>query len=298
MLDELRSFIAVVEEKNFTKAAEKVSLSQPSVSVHIKNLETYFNTELVMRSIKPKKIMITDSGKLLYRRSKELLSLFETMKDELKDISNTIKGHLRIGATLTIGECLLPQFLAEFCKHYPDIDVEIFIGNTMEVTSMTKALRLDVALMEGALHTNYFKQNYFLEDQLVLIFPQDHPLVTQPFSYNLLQNQRWLTREQGSSLRESLDSFLAVHSIIPKNKVAFSSNYAIKEAVKNHLGIAMVSNYMVKDLSPKDNIFVLKINDEYKRGFSYILPKDLRISRVTEIFIDALLLYCQDLTRF
>ena len=114
MIEELKSFISVVEFKNFTKAANYLNLSQPSVSNHIKSLERYFNTKLIDRSIKQKKIFITDSGELLYKRAKEILNLLNMTIEELHNTDENINGHLRIGASLTIGEYILPNFLKSF----------------------------------------------------------------------------------------------------------------------------------------------------------------------------------------
>jgi len=96
MIDALKTFIAVVEYENFTKAAEAIKLSQPSVSLHIKHLEEYFNTILIQRSIKQKKIYITESGSLLYERSKQIIKLLEDTKGDLLDYGNVVKGRLRI----------------------------------------------------------------------------------------------------------------------------------------------------------------------------------------------------------
>src|SRR5471030_2983290 len=103
MINELRTFIAVVEYKNFTKAAESINLSQSSVSLHIKHLEEYFNTTLIQRSIKQKSIYITQSGNLLYERSKQIIKLLEDTKGDLLDHENVVKGKLHIGASFTIG---------------------------------------------------------------------------------------------------------------------------------------------------------------------------------------------------
>lgn len=291
MLEELKTFIAVVEEENFTKAAELVNLSQPSVSIHIKNLEAYFGTKLIDRSVKQKKIVITPSGKLLYRRSKELIFLLETTKDELRNESNAPKGHLRIGATLTIGECFLPHLIQIFSEKYPDVEIAVYIGNITEVTAMTKAMRLDVSLIENAFHSDRFKQCYFLEDHLLLIAPKSFGLGDGNHSNESLQNRRWLTREHGSGLRDSLNFFLASHRIVPRSKMIFSTNYALIEGVRNELGIAMISNYMLKELRPDDPIDIISLHDEYTRTFSYILPKDFSISKVAEIFLEELMAY-------
>ena len=287
MLDELKTFMAVVEAKNFTKAAEKVNLSQPSVSVHIKNLEAYFGTQLITRCTKQKKLLITDSGKLLYRRSKELISLLEMTEEELKSLSNSPKGHLRIGASLTIGECLLPHFLGEFCAKYPDIEIEVIIGNTTEITSMVKAFKVDLAFIEGNIHSDRLLQHYVLEDPLVLIAPKSSALPKHIVDFSLLQNQRWITSEYGSGLREALDYFLTSHHIVPRSKMVFNSNLALLQAVKNNLGIALISTHVLltQNIS-ESNLKVIVLGGNVHSTFSYVLPKEVRPSKPTCIFLD------------
>lgn len=283
MLEELKTFIAVVEYKNFTKASEKVNLSQPSVSVHIKNLERYFGTQLIMRSVKQKNIVITEKGYLLYRRAKEMIALLETTQKEMQDLSTSLKGSIKIGATYTIGECILPDFLKKFCMVYPDIEIEVIIDNTASITKKVQELQLDIGLIEGLGHTGDFEQVYFLEDELVIIAPVEAKIDEKTFNMESLQLQRWVTREEGSGLREYLDMFLAHNQITPKTKLVLGSNYAITEAVKNGLGIAMVSEYIAKNVKDVQDISIIKLDEAYKRSFSYILSKDMAPSKITEI---------------
>ena len=168
MFQELNTFIAVVEHKNFTKAGETLNLSQPSVSTHIKNLENHFGVTLINRSIKQKNIFITESGYTLYKKAKEILNLLDTTYMDVRNVSNTIKGVLKVGASLTIGEYLLPNFLTYFSKKYPDIDIELFIGNTAKISSKLKGLSLDIGLIEGITSSSNLTQEYFLEDTMVL----------------------------------------------------------------------------------------------------------------------------------
>ena len=288
MLEELKTFVAVVECKNFTKASEKVNLSQPSVSIHIKNLEKFFGVELIIRSVKQKNIIITESGQLLYTRAKEMLNLLEITKDEVINLSSGVKGHLKIGATYTIGEYILPNFLKLFCGQYPEVEIEVIIGNTEEISRKVQALQVDLGLIEGMGHMEEFKQTYFLKDELVLILPKTHVLTQENLSNATLQEQKWVTREIGSGLREYLDVFLTHHQIVPKSKLVFGSNYAIKEAVKNGLGIAMVSGYVAKDAVLHGEVKMISLEESYYRNFSYILPKDLMSMKVIEIFTQTL----------
>lgn len=295
MIDELRTFIAVVEYKNFTKAAEAINLSQPSVSLHIKHLEEYFNTTLIQRSIKQKNIYVTESGNLLYERSKQIINLLETTKDDLMDYGNIIKGKLRIGASFTIGEYFLPAFLGKFTKAYPNLELEVVIENTHNICEKVKNFQVDLALIEGTVPFSNFVTNDFYEDEMVIAVPYNHALTNKDFSIEKLQNQMWVSREIGSGTREYLNQFLATNNIIAKNIIVFGSNYSVKEAVKNNLGITFISSLVTKASVLNKEISILETNNKYTRNFSYILQKGIIPSKGTLVFIDMLKNYMNNI---
>lgn len=288
MIEELKTFIAVVESGSFTKAAEVINLSQPSVSIHIKNLEKYFNVNIITRSNKQRNILITENGELLYKRAKEIIKVIEITKDELKNLDDTVKGHLRIGASLTIGEYFLPKFLGEFAKKYPEIQVEVVIGNTEKICDDVKTLKLDIGIIEGVSSSYDFRQEFFSEDKMVLMIPFNHELVNCENFLDLLQNEKWICREQGSGTREYLNLFLTRNKIKPKSMMVLGSNYSIKEAVRNNLGITLISSYVAEEAASNKEVSLIQLNEDYKRSFSYILPKDMLLTRAVEAFIEQL----------
>lgn len=288
MIDELRTFISVVEYKNFTKAAEAINLSQPSVSLHIKHLEEYFNTTLIQRSIKQKNIYITEPGNLLYERSKQIINLLEITKEDLFNYGNIVKGKLRIGASFTIGEYFLPAFLGQFNKEYPDLELEVVIENTHNICEKVKNFQVDLALIEGTVPLSNFIINHFYKDEMVIAVPYNHYLINKAFSIEELQNQMWVSREIGSGTREYLNHFLSTNNIFAKNIIVFGSNYSVKEAVKNNLGITFISSLVTKASVINKEISILKTDKEYTRNFSYILQKGIIPSKGTLVFIDML----------
>lgn len=298
MIDELRTFIAVVECKNFTKAAEVINLSQPSVSLHIKHLEEYFNTTLIQRSIKQKHIHITESGNLLYERSRQIIKLVEDTKDELSDYGNDVKGRLRIGASFTIGEYFLPAFLGQFAKEYPDLELEVIIENTHNICEEVKSFQVDLALVEGTVLSSNFVVNNFYKDTMVLAVPYNHYLVNREFEIEELQNQTWINREIGSGTREYLDIFLASNNINAKNIIVFGSNYSVKEAVRNNLGITFISSLVTETSLINKEISILKTTQQYTRNFSYILQNGIIPSKGTLVFIDMLKKYVKSIEAY
>jgi len=288
MINELRTFIAVVEYKNFTKAAESINLSQSSVSLHIKHLEEYFNTTLIQRSIKQKSIYITQSGNLLYERSKQIIKLLEDTKGDLLDHQNVVKGKLHIGASFTIGEYFLPAFLGQFNKTYPDLELEVTIENTHNISEKVRNFQVDLALVEGTVTASNFVTNNFYKDKMEVAVPYNHYLVNRKFSIEDLENQTWISREIGSGTREYLNLFLSTNNINAKNIIVFGSNYSVKEAVKNNLGITFISSLVTESSLRNKEISILKTNQKYTRPFSYILQKGVTPSKGALVFIDML----------
>ena len=287
LFEELKTFVAVVEHKNFTKAGEYLNLSQPSVSTHIKNLESYYGVTLINRSIKHKSIVITENG---YK-----LSFIFDM--EVRDISDSIKGIIKVGASLTIGEYILPGFLTIFRKKYPDIEVDLLIENTTLIAENLKDLTLDIGFIEGVSSYPNLNQEYLSEDKMVLAVPYDPHWINNKFTFNSLQNQNWVAREEGSGTREYLNLFLNSNKILPKNLMILGSNYAVKEAVRNGLGITLISNFVAAPAAKNKELITIELDKSYNRNFSYILPKNINVTKATEIFLQEFKNYLLTITK-
>lgn len=294
LIEELKTLIAVVENGSFTKAAEQRNLSQPSISIHIKNLEEYFGVNLIKRSNKQKNIYITENGYLLYKRAKEIIKIINITKSDLLNLSDTIKGSLKIGASLTIGEYLLPLFLKYFTNKYPEVEIEIVIGNTLDICEDVRNIKLDLGLIEGIAPSFEFKQGYFSEDTMVLMVPFNDSLLEEIDFEKKLHNERWICREEGSGTREYLNMFLANREIKPKSIMVLGSNNLVKEAVKNNLGITLISSHVAEESEKYNEVSIIKLEEEYKRHFSYILPKDMIVTKLTEIFIKEIIEFHKD----
>lgn len=286
MIEEFKTFIAVVEHQNFTKAGESINLSQPTVSTHIKHLENYFNTILINRSIKQKTISITDNGYLLYKRAREVITSIESIKDELGSISNSIKGHIKIGTSLTIAEYFLPDFLTLFSTKYPDVEIEMVVENTHKICEKVKSSNLDIGLVEGSLSSFDFNQIFFFEDRMVLTFSPKAEIDSKNFTVDSIKNKKWIFREEGSGTREYLNIFLSNNKITPTQIMVLGSNHTVKEAIKNNLGVSILSK-LVTD-SEGDALCTVNLDDTYNRSFSFITPKGIKPSNTTTLFINEL----------
>lgn len=293
MLDELQTFIAVVEQKSFTQAAKKVNLSQPSVSLHIARLEHLFHTKLIERSHKQKHIHITPTGHILYNRAKQILRIVSDTQEELFSYHHSLSGTLKLGASMTIGEFLLPSILRDFTMHFPNIQVEVTIQNTQHIYDTFKKHQIDLALVEGTIPVSDYRHGNFYKDTMVVVASTMHPLAQKE---NLLIKkglapQTWICREEGSGTRENLNTFLNNMGIYPKNFMILGSNYAIKEAVRNNLGISFISSLVVDDAIKNKELMVIPCKKDYTRYFSYLIHSEDTVSKVAIIFLQKLLEY-------
>ena len=133
---------------------------------------------------------------------------------------------------------------------------------------------------------------------MVLAVPYNHYLVNQKLSIEELGNQTWISREIGSGTREYLNLFLSTNNINAKNIIVFGSNYSVKEAVKNNLGITFISSLVTENSLRNKEISILKTTQQYTRPFSYVLQKGIVPSKGTLVFIDMLKNYIKNIETY
>ncbi|WP_379971206.1 LysR family transcriptional regulator [Ectobacillus sp. sgz5001026] len=284
-VDALEIFIAVVELKNFSRAAELLHVTQPSVSVTIRNLENEFGTKLLHRS--PKHVQVTEAGNMLYVHAKRIVSHYEEAKQEIHNLLHVVTGTLRIGTSFTIGEYILPKVLTEYVKQYPLVDIQVIISNTEEVIRGLESNQYDIGLIEGKTTHSHVEVTPFMQDEMIVVAPIHHHLsgfrIIDPL---MLQDQVWVLREQGSGTRTYSDVFIEELHLKMKRFFIFSSIQGVKEAVMAGLGIALLSKWTVrKELEAGELCSLFLQNKRTYRSFSFVQNKQDYQSKATEMFI-------------
>ncbi|CAH0154035.1 HTH-type transcriptional regulator CysL [Peribacillus sp. Bi96] len=284
-MDPLKVFVTVIEQKNFSRAGDILNLSQPGVSLHIRNLENELGTKLIYRS--PKQVQITEPGKILYRHAKQMLNHYETAKREINEFNNVVSGTMKIGASFTIGEYYLPKVLAEYAAKYPLVDIQIIISNSNEVIQGIRSNQIDIGLIEGETDYKDIDVIPFMKDEMIVVVPPVHPLSQMDIiEGDMLQNQIWILREQGSGTRTYSDKLLSSLELSIKRSFIFTSIQGVKEAVMAGLGIALLSRLTVqKELKSNElKTFHVK-NEPIIRPFSIVKKKDFEASKAMELFL-------------
>ncbi len=285
MLEELKTFIEVVELKNFTKAAERLNISQPTVSLHIKRLEDYFDEVFIVRGKKQKRLVITAAGTRMYRQAKKILNLWKSTYSYVRDELDAAAGNLIIGVTFTIGEYFLPEFLGEFNKSFPNIKVEVEIGNTQKISELLASYKINAAIVEGNIIDERFYKQHLYEDKLVVIVPRGH-------EQKKMEEERWIIREKGSGTRGQWEYLVGSNLKELKYKpLVLNSNFAVKEAVRNGLGAALISEYIALGAVANGELTISREQLKGRRFFDLLLAKDGMHDKALEIF-------CQKISEF
>ncbi|NCA86728.1 MAG: LysR family transcriptional regulator, partial [Clostridia bacterium] len=158
-------FLTVAENLSFSKAAEELFISQPAVTNHIKELESKLNVALFER--KGNKIYLTQAGTLTYDRLKQVRQLYSELEFDIERLNDTFKGSLRIGASSTISQYVVPKVIAAFYKRYPEIELHLLNGNSFEMEQKLLENELDMALVENEASQTNIRYIDFLDDEII-----------------------------------------------------------------------------------------------------------------------------------
>src|SRR3954466_2660590 len=177
----LQVFHAVAKQMSFTKAAEALFMTQPAVTFQVKQLEEQLNTRLFDRA--QGKISLTHAGELAFDYAERILSLSAELDTRLKEMSGLAVGPLLIGASMTIGEYVLPQLIGEFKARFPAVVPTLFVGNSEAVQDRVAERSLDLGFIEGDSHLSSLHNEVCCQDELQIVCSPSHPLAKEPYGF-------------------------------------------------------------------------------------------------------------------
>ena len=293
-LQQLRILKAVATEKNFTKAAEILYISQPSLSKQIKTLEK--NLDILLINRENNKISLTENGKVFLQYSERILALCEESCRALIDLKNGDRGNLTVGASQTIGTYLMPRVLALFAQNYPQIDLKVQVNSTRLIANNVLNREIDIAVVGGEI-PNELRKNltikHFVEDELSLIISKSHPFAKKKkINKENLYYLNFITLNSNSTIRKFIDNILIQNGIETKQLkiiMQFNSIEGIKTAVSLGLGAAFVSSSAIEKEVELKTIEILKIeNIRITRTLSIISNPESYKSKAFDLFYNEL----------
>ena len=226
-LRHMKIFVMVCRCKSVTTAAEKLGIAQPAVSLAIKELEQYYGIRLFDRI--SHKMFITEEGRQLLQYANKIVALFDEIEYDIRNWDSF--GILRIGSSITIGTCLMPDYVRRFRAQYPKFKVLVTIDNSAEIEKKILENQLDFALIEGAVHYDSIVCHRFLKDELVLVCGARDESYPDEVSVEELAELPFILREKGSGTRELFDSTLLTKGITVTPEWESISTEAIVSAI-------------------------------------------------------------------
>ncbi|WP_327321204.1 LysR family transcriptional regulator [Streptomyces sp. NBC_01210] len=287
-LHRLWIFMQVVEHHGFSAAAQKLYMSQPSVSNQVRRLEESLRTTLIDRS--GARVRPTPEGELLDAYGKRVFLLAEEAVAAVQQLSGLTTGRLVVGGSTSVGTYLLPELMARFRSLHPGIDGHLFVGNNEAVQEQLLKGAIGVAVVAGVPREPRLMAEHVLEERMVVIAPPGHRLARKgPISPDQLAGELIVLREPGSQTRELQERALHAWGIAPASQCDAWGPEALKRCVVAGLGISLISEHAVVDEIRFGTLALLELTEPpAPRAISLVRRRDRLSSAAEKAFVDLL----------
>lgn len=287
-LHQLKVFEAVARHSSFTRAAEELFLTQPTVSMQVKQLSKAVGLPLFEQV--GKQLYLTTAGQELYATCHDIFEKISQFEIVVADLKGLKQGGLRL-STITTAKYVIPRLLGPFCQRYPGIDVSLTVTNHERVLENLAHNRDDLYIVSQTPEDVDVSFHPFLENPLVVLAPRSHPLAGEKnIPLQRLADEPFIMREPGSGTRKAVQDLFDRHGISVKVKLDLGSNEAIKQAIAGGLGISVLSRHTLALEGLNSQITVLDVEEfPIKRYWYIIYPTGKRLSVVARTFFEYLL---------
>ena len=270
-LRQLEVFLAVARTQNISRAAEALAMSQSAVSGSLADLEGHFDIKLFDRI--GKRIQLNEFGKALRPKAQALIEQAIDLENSLRQHSDI--GRLQLGATLTIGNYLAVELIAEFMREQPGAQITLEVANTADIVHKIANFELDIALVEGEILHPDLEISVWREDELIVFCAPNHPLARRSeLRDEDLLDATWIVREEGSGTRQTFDR--AMHGLLPNLHIMLELQHteAIKRAVEAGLGIGCISRVALQDAFKRGSLIPLSTPArDFRRNFYIVVHR-------------------------
>jgi len=244
-LRQLEIFEKVAVSGHVTKAGEQLFLSQSAVSMAISDLERVTGAPLFER--RGRRLLLNDRGREILPEVQEVLKRVYLIEQFLNESVGEPLGVLKVGASTTIGNYLLPKLVGEFSRQYPRAKVLLYVANTRQIEDAVEEGEFDMGLIEGPSHNTSLVAAPWKDDELVVIAGKGHPFAAERYAdAQMLSGADWIIREKGSGTREVFETAMQAQGIEYAVSMELGHTEAIKKAVEEGLGIGCLSRMAVQ----------------------------------------------------
>ena len=288
-LRRLEIFAKVAELGSFSRAAEALFLTQPTISEHIRALEDELGVQLLDRL--GRGATPTRAGELMLGYARRMLALSREARQALDQFQGRLSGQLVVGGSTIPGEYVLPSLLGPFKAKYPDISTSLLIGDSRQVSAWVDDGRAEVGVVGARPSLRTLVSRELMPDELVVVLPSEHPLAgRKSITLADLKREPLIVREQGSGSREALEHALGEADVdLTALRVVgeMGSTQAIKQAVRSGVGISIISRRAVEDECKAALLSCVKLKDlRVSRFFYMVTHRDRSRSPLAQAFVD------------
>ena len=284
---EMNVFVQAAEAMSFTGAAQRLHISQPAVSMQVRQLEQ--QTGIALTEQIGKKIYLTDAGEEVFRYARSILQQVDEMDDILDKLKGLSGGHLNIAA-ISSASYFAPKLLGTFHQRYENVSVSINVTNQTSVLRQVADNEVDMAIMGQPPKDSNLDAIPFMENPLVIIAPPDHRLAkTKSISLKQMENEIFLVREPGSGTRGAMMRFFKANDIKLTTGMEMGSLEGIKQGVQAGLGLGVVPHGAIEIELQLGKLAVLNVKGmPIKRHWHVVLHEGKRLSAAAEAFRELL----------
>lgn len=290
-LHQLAVFEAVARHGSFTRAAEELFITQPSVSSQIKHLTQAVGLPLFEQI--GKRLYLTEAGTELLSTCQDIFARLNNFEMKVADLKGTKQGQLSL-AVITTAKYFIPRLLGSFCQKYPGVDVSLQVTNHHQISRRMLENQDDLYIVSQPPDEIDLCSQPFLDNPLVVLAPINHPLVGQKnIPLQKLNDEPFIMREPGSGTRVAVQHLFAKHKVSVKVKLELGSNEAIKQAIAGRLGLSALSQHcLISEASNEIAVLDVQHFPIMRRWYAtYLAGKQLSV--IAQTFLDYLLVESQ-----
>ena len=294
-LHQLAVFEAVARHSSFTRAAEELFITQPSVSTQIKQLTKSIGLPLFEQI--GKHLYLTEAGKELMNTCHDIFHRLDNFEMKIADLKGIKQGRLSV-SVVTTAKYFIPRLLGSFSQLYPGVDIALQVTNHLEITRRMLGNRDDLYILSEPSENVELYTQPFLDNPLVVLAPHNHPLAQQKnIPIEMLNKENFIMREPGSGTRTAIEELFAKHKISVRVKLELGSNEAIKQAIAGGLGISVLSHHCLGMDVINEELTILDVQHfPIKRRWYVAYLSGKQLSIIAKTFLDYLLEQSKNIT--
>ena len=281
-LNQLAIFLKIVQTKSITKTAEAMHLTQPAVSIQLKNFQSQFNVSLV--EIINKKVYITEFGKDIAESAQNIMNEVSLIDNRLTKYNGALTGTLRMSCVST-GKYVIPYFLTDFLKENQSVDLRLDVSNKSTVLDLIEQNQSDFSLVSTLPKSLALHKIELMTNSLYLVGAGNQSQPVESITKQTLEKLPLIYREEGSATRMAMEKFIEKNRISPKKKIQLTSNEAVKQAVIAGIGFSIMPVIGLKNELEQKQLQIIPINGlPMKTSWNLVWHRKKRLSPVAIAF--------------